>query len=35
MNKEHIIDAYRKGYREGRLGEDFKDHYNEIYGGEK
>jgi hypothetical protein len=34
MNKEHIVDAYRKGYREGRLGEDFKDHYNETYGGD-
>ena len=35
MNKEDIIDAYRKGYKEGLWREDFKDAYNEIYGGDK
>jgi hypothetical protein len=35
MNKEDIVDAYRKGYREGLWREDFKDAYNEIYGGDK
>jgi hypothetical protein len=35
MEKEHIVEAYRKGYREGHLREDFKDYYNEIYGGDK
>jgi hypothetical protein len=35
MEKEQIVDAYRKGYREGALHEDFKDYYNETYGGDK
>jgi len=35
MEKEQIVDAYRKGYREGALREDFKDYYNETYGGEQ
>jgi len=35
MEKEQIVDAYRKGYREGALREDFKDYYNETYGGDK
>ena len=35
MNKEDIIDAYRKGYKEGLWREDFKDAYNEIYGGDE
>jgi hypothetical protein len=35
MEKEQIVDAYRKGYREGALREDFKDYYNETYGGDE
>ncbi len=35
MEREQIVDAYRKGYREGALHEDFKDYYNETYGGDK
>ena len=35
IEKEQIVDAYRKGYREGALREDFKDYYNETYGGDK
>jgi len=35
MNKQDIVDAYRKGYREGLWREDLKDAYNEIYGGDE
>lgn len=35
MEKEQIVDSYRKGYREGALREDFKDYYNETYGGDE
>ena len=35
MEKEHIVDAYRKGYKKGIWREDFKDTYNEIYGGDE
>ena len=35
MEREQIVDAYRKGYREGALHEDFKDYYNETYGGDE
>jgi len=35
LEKEQIVDGYRKGYREGALREDFKDYYNEKYGGSK
>ena len=35
MEKEHIVDAYRKGYKEGLWREDFKDAYHEIYGGDE
>jgi len=35
MEKEQIVDAYRMGYREGALRKEFKDYYNETYGGDK